>query len=251
MLNLSTLTALRKVVIPKLSESGFQYYGKLDSISWAFTRGFESAVQFITFEKIGANPDIIRFKLSTSTSKEEIYHYQLNKELNSLGLAYSDEESLHKALEVFTETIIKTGIEWLNVMSTPDVSPAKEHYMLLVEKLNTESKDTYELSYSNGNDKIVVLEERLRHASNNGKDSPNWESIIEDALNLGEIIRTHIGGEWSLTGTHQLPFVINIGGKSDLKLNPLLVVSRYWGRPHYSPYSIMEWFTRISNQLKL
>ncbi len=118
-IDISTLLGLKKVIAPLIYEFGFEYTGKLDSISWTFSRNFEEAIQYITFEKIGANPDCMRFKLNTSVSKEVLYHNQLDKNLDLLCMAYSDEGSFHKVLETFAGVITSRGIEWLNIMSRP------------------------------------------------------------------------------------------------------------------------------------
>lgn len=47
-----------------------------------FHERLEMSHNFVAFEKIDANPDTMRFTLSTSVSRETIKHYHLVKEFS-------------------------------------------------------------------------------------------------------------------------------------------------------------------------
>ncbi|QHW34642.1 hypothetical protein GZH47_30185 [Paenibacillus rhizovicinus] len=245
---MSTLLALNKIIAPRISGLGFEYAGKPDSISWVFSRSYKEATQYITFEKIGANPDCIRFNLTTSVSREKLSHYQLDMELDPVGVVYSNQESLYKVLEVFAYNIINGGIDWLNIMSKPDVSPSKELYAAFAESLNCRTFTIPEHIYSS-DDFIEQLQMSIQERSCDGTAPLDWEFIMNAAFELGEAIRRRFTGEWLLFESTPCPFVMNIAGKSDLKINPLWVISNYWGKPQYIPYSIVGRFNRISRKM--
>lgn len=50
------------------------------------------------------------------------------------GLVYEDEASFYAALETLTDVIIERGIDWLIIMSRPDVLPSKETYTCFMER---------------------------------------------------------------------------------------------------------------------
>lgn len=249
--DISTLLGLKKIVAPRLSKYGFEYSGKRHSISWVFSRKVGDVTQFVAFEKIDANPDTMRFTLSTSVSRETIKHYHLVKEFSPFGLVYEDEASFYAALETLTDVIIERGIDWLTIMSRPDVLPSKETYNCFMERLENRHSafiQSNNLKYSDSNF-IETLEQIIRSNSNDGAQEPNWDFIVDAAIVLGEYVRLCYGGEWALSGAHQRPYLIKIGGEDNVEMNSLEVISKYWGRPSYVPYSIMSRFHRIQRKI--
>lgn len=237
---ISSLLGLKKIVALRLSKYGFEYAGKRDSISWIFTREVEDVSQFVAFEKIGANPNSMRFTLSTSVSRETIKHYHLAKELSPFGLVYEDEDSYYAALESLTDVIIESGIDWLTKMSKPDVLPSNEIYERFMDSLVSRQSAFIEINNMDYNDSdfIEKVEHIVRQYSANGAKEPNWEFIMDVAITLGEYVRMCFGGEWGLFGAHQRPYLTQIGGKENIKWSPLVHTAQYWGRPYYEPYSI-------------
>lgn len=114
MITISTLSVLKKVVLPTLHEYGFEYSGKKDSVSWVFTRKVGEISQYVSFEKTGSNPNRIRFVLSTSVSLETMYTKDLAKGVPD-SFVYDDDVSFNSVLETLKNIIISKGIDWLKV----------------------------------------------------------------------------------------------------------------------------------------
>ncbi len=118
---------------------------------------------------------------------------------------------------------------------------------MFAESVRTRILTIREQTFSS--DIIEQIQMNIQERSCNGTAPPDWAFIMDVAFELGETLRRRFSGEWSLVGTHQLPFVINLAGRSDIKVNPLLVISNYWGKPQYSPYSIVGSFNRILKKI--
>ncbi|XEC95226.1 hypothetical protein AB6A23_01190 [Paenibacillus tarimensis] len=246
---LSTLKAINKVVTPKLSELGFLYSGKRDPISWGYSRIYKDAEQHIYFEKISSNPNRIRFVLGTSVSLETASYKRFAKELPPLGMEYTDEASLCEALNILTEIIIKQGLSWLDVMSTPDVRPSAEMNALFMNTLAGRAErfiQAYNLNYSQPNF-VELLQDIVREQSLNGEKEADWEFIMDASAALGEYIRNNLGGEWADYMVHKMPGIVNIGEKQNIRANPIFWISRYWGRPYYDPYELRKMINGVTN----
>ncbi|WP_435171370.1 hypothetical protein [Paenibacillus glycanilyticus] len=227
---MSTLLGLKKVIAPKLLEEGFSYAGKLDSISWVFSRDYNGVTQSFIFEKIYSNPDTMRLQLRTSANRDTLGHHELNNNLDPLGLSYEDKEGYEQILHSFLK-VIPQGIDWLNLFSIPDVLPTKEHYSMLESLIDTKRAISQDRLQSN--QFLNNIEKMITEKSNEGTMPPDWDAITEISLQLGESIRTLFGGEWTVDTNFQRPMVMNIGGVLNNKINPLYLVSRYWGKPGY------------------
>lgn len=248
----STLLSLKKIVAPRLSPFGFEYSGKLDSISWVFERHTGDTTHFVIFEKIGSNPNCMRFMLRTSVSREIIMHHRLANELDPFGLMYTDDTSFHAALETLINVIIdRGGLDWLAIMSRPDVIPSKEIYAKFMDQIELRQSTFIKFHNLTYNDSYFMdkLENVIRTYSNNGIKEPDWEFIMDAAVAMGEYIRMCFGGEWKITGKYQRPSLCNIGGLENKKLNCLALVSCYWARPDYEPDSIKKIFYRIHKSI--
>ncbi|TFE19412.1 hypothetical protein [Cohnella luojiensis] len=239
---------MKKIVLPKLDMFGFEYSGKRDSVSWAFTRKVGEVLQSVCFEKIGSNPNRIRFLLSTSVSLETMYTKDLAKDIPDT-LEYSDDDTFYSVLEILTGIIINKGLDWLNVMSKPDVFPSKEIYReFWTEILSRQSVGANKYDFGDPNI-IKLIESNIHQSSNEGTKEPDWKIIMNESYELGEYIRLTFGGRWSLDGPNQLPFIVDIAGIKSIKSNPIFFVSRFWGKPDYGPYSLTEMIDGLRERL--
>lgn len=91
----------------------------------------------------------------------------------------------------------------------------------------------------------------IREYSSEGTKEPDWEVIMNESFTLGEYIRINFGGQWSLDGPHELPFIIDISSIKNVKANPLFFVSRFWGKPYYEPYSLKLCIEGLQQRINL
>lgn len=245
---MSTLQGLNKIVAPVLGEYGYKYSGKRDPISWVFEKKIDLVSRFIIFEKIRANPDQIRVLLHTSVCLERVHLNQLDRNLNHMGIVYQNKEEFYSTLTLLLDIIIKQGLDWLEIMSKPDVFPDLSVCRLFMERLSINSNELNSPIITE-NDDIADFESQIRLMSAEGHNEPDWAFIIDFSIQFGEFIRTKFGGEWAVRGEQEYPFLIEVGSNRRRKICPLIQVAQYWGKPYYLPYSLKRIILSLENQL--
>ncbi|OME72032.1 hypothetical protein BK120_33070 [Paenibacillus sp. FSL A5-0031] len=167
-------------------------------------------------------------------------------------MEYSDENSYFAVLEALTDVILnRGGMEWLNIMSKADVNPDEGNYLKLKDELEIRKFNFIELYNLNYQDLDFIdnLEHNIRVFSVDGAKEPDWDFIINAAIALGEYIIIRVGGEWLFSEQDERLYLSHIGGLENEQMNCLLLVSRYWSKPEYNPYSIKKVFLRIQGNL--
>jgi hypothetical protein len=235
----------------KLKKLDFEYTGKRSSDVWVFSRKSGDAVQYICFEKFNA-PTRLRVQLHTSICLERRYLHDLSNAVDFAGVRYDDQNSLNLAIEILTDIIVDKGIDWLNIMSVADIVPSHESFHDFKDKLNLSSYHFSEISSLDINDSNFLnqLQELVLQRSQNGDKQPDWDFIVEGAIKLSHYIQRRFGGEWSFDDKEHY-VLTQVGGKQKVTYNPLLAVSKYWGKPFYPRYSLNISVTQLESWINI
>ncbi|MFC4775748.1 hypothetical protein ACFO9Q_03020 [Paenibacillus sp. GCM10023252] len=243
---------IKKIVLPLVVNLNFTYIGKRDSVSWILSRTHTGgAIQYLCFEKIASSPSCLRMVLSTTVTKEVCYHYQLDSTIDPFGISYEDQSSLNRALKQLTHLFLSKGLEWLALMSSPDVLLERNHYEQFWIAVQAGWLDENEFPVSRSLiDDIKKIEERVVYYSREAKGVVDYNRIQEYAIIFSFVVKHYFGGKWELEKNFSLPLLVEIGQLKELKINPLAMVAKLWSKPAYPPYSLITWVERAKKQLK-
>ncbi|MFC5446709.1 hypothetical protein [Paenibacillus aestuarii] len=248
--------AIEKIVSPEISKYGFNFIGKKDSLSWRYSKEKDDFHQYITFTRSQFDLNCIRIEFSTSLNEMDIvYGSQLildSKYLDRGFWRFSDERSLESTLQILKNLIIEKGIECLDILSIPILKPSADASKILLsvdnkkqraERFATEQKLDFSI------ESLLILERNIETQKSN-RDDVDWEYIFESSIYFGEVTINQFNGEWRWDERQQTTVIGSIAGKQ-ITVAPLLHVTRFWGNPKRSSYSLFKIINDIDQVIKL
>jgi hypothetical protein len=240
---------LEKKVSPKLAECGFSYEGKSHPLGWTYVRELGNVKQFVTFSKSPLDSHDIRFELSTSLRPQDIIYSDSflgkNRFENGGYWHFNDESSLDAILNEMLAILIEKGLGVLDILSVPDLLPTKDQEKLFFATYRERAERICAEWNMDCNDEMK-LSEVERTLIDRKKDDTfvDWDLIMAVAVYFGELLVNTLGGEWAWDELRSIPVVRKLGGKPNAQLNPLSAVSKYWGNPVRSDYSLQGIYHR-------
>lgn len=225
-----------RVAEPHLSQFGFAYEGKPDTLSWQFKRRMDRVDHFVTFEKSFTFEDSLRVRLSTSQDQMGLELAKVTEAIKPTGKAgwwtYHDNQSLDAVLLELVKLTVKFGIPWLENSGGPLLWPPERYGQeLLADPRGRAEGLAVRLGLSLEDEaSLVTIEQQLlkRYAAVQG--NPDWDLLLECAAFVGELIRRQFGGEWGWDANLKTSAILGIGGKPSLVAAPLTMVTAFWSK---------------------
>lgn len=237
---------LEKFVALKLESLGFYPEKSMKLNSWVYSRKYKGVTQYITFFKSRVEHQAFRVELSTSLKKTDIiYGHQFIKRAQDWWY-YTDDESLQDALDELLSIVLKYGLQWLELKSTPDLEPNEDIGKQLVgdpEKRAGNFERRFGLDVSQVGT-IKKIEEILLVRKKEIDEEVDWDLILDASAYLGELIRTNIGGSWGWNEDYSTPAILEIGPGKEV-FNVLKRVSRFWSKPTLQSYSLVAGYESL------
>jgi hypothetical protein len=226
---------IKKVAGPVLANYNFVLEGKQGSARIAFSKKRNDETQFIVFQKSNFQ-HALRIEFSTSIKPIPMLGHRLAaKDINKFWWEYNDSDNDSKCMVIndLLTIAINNGIDYLEIMSIPELEPTEEMAKSLMDNTVKKSVDfanKFGLDFDSIYDSLVKIQNLI---VNNTQTSyaENKDFFIDAAAYVGELISKHYGGIWKWNMEYKQCDLAKIGGK-DLYENILSWITNYWNKPN-------------------
>ena len=226
-------SAIRKIAFPAFEEQGFIFDEQESSRNyWTFSRRTEELTQYISIKKSNHSSNSISLFLCTTKDRAGITGKHLADREESWW-EYQDQAGMIAALSEIVQVAIEKGIPWFGYSATivPPIPEAigKELFTKHDQFVNEFCRENgIQLGQPESVGQLQVLIRKRKEETEN----LDWSFIAKVAAVFGEHVRQSFGGAWQWDERFSEPFVVGVGGRSEMYIHPLFHVVRYWCNPY-------------------
>lgn len=229
---MSITKIIKNLVVPELNKYGFKYLGIEAKSRWLFEKKIENISQYIIFNKSIYHK---AFNVELSLEKYPMQRYcRLNELIGSeqkIWWEYMDDGELESVILELNKIVIEKGIDFLNLLSMPNIYPEFE----LSKELYNNHQDLFDLfnknyryvmdDYGKNDFEIAkgidsIIRSRCKYSLEDNK-----QIFLEIAAICGTMVKNKTQGEWIF---NELENRCLVSAKGRKKFEPLYLVLNYW-----------------------
>lgn len=243
---------LAKSIREMMVSLGFQYYDEGLPNLWNFYRQERGVKQIVSFLKSNHVTNAFSVDLYTSVNRiPKSLKKFIPEEENDQWWTYQDNHSLKLLLDRIKGIISKEGLNYLNIMSRPNLEiPLEIAEYFRDNKLNLALTLIQTLGLKDGFAPFDVLEGLLTEPPKNTMEV-NWPIIMSVGAYLGELLIQQFNGEWKWNIKSKQSIVEVTVGRQKILTSPLHWAVCFWDKPQNKFYKLSYQYDQVNHQYLL